>query len=204
MVNNFELIKPLLTFSSSGDEFYHLQIIQRKKDHKDGVKVNGTNNNSRLIKPYYIKSIGHLEFLEKEIIQLCEVFNARAGITLNVRSFEVASFNTLKKVTDQLMNRDYTKTYKAYDHAVGAMKPRRDKRWIMDIDAPYTQERVDKIIEDINSCRPGLSYVATIPSKSGLHIITKPFDLGQFRSMGYTNEEETSIQKNNPTNLYIP
>ena len=36
MINNFNLIKPLLDFNSE-DDFYFLQILQRKKDHPKGI-----------------------------------------------------------------------------------------------------------------------------------------------------------------------
>ena len=39
-VNNFGLIRSLLEFRTE-DDFYFLQILQRKKDHNNG-KVNGT------------------------------------------------------------------------------------------------------------------------------------------------------------------
>lgn len=105
MINNFKQVKDLLEFRSE-DDFYFLQILQRKKDHKVG-KVNGTNNNSRLIKAYYVKSLEHLEFIEPEIIQLCVIFNARAGINLNRRSFKKMQLQHLKKITDQLLNRTH-------------------------------------------------------------------------------------------------
>lgn len=41
MTDNFNLIRPLLNFRSE-DDFYFLQILQRKKDHNNG-KVNGAN-----------------------------------------------------------------------------------------------------------------------------------------------------------------
>ena len=76
MINNLEIIKPLLNFSSE-DDFYFLQILQRKKENPQ------LGSNSRVIKNYYIKSVEHLELRYPEIIELCSVFNARASIRLN-------------------------------------------------------------------------------------------------------------------------
>jgi hypothetical protein len=60
MVNNLELIKPLLKFESD-DDYYFLQILQRKKDNADlDKRLMGNNNSARLIKGYYIKSVEHL------------------------------------------------------------------------------------------------------------------------------------------------
>ena len=64
MVNNFKQIRALLDFRSK-DDFYFLQILQRKKDQKDkAIKVNGTNNNARLVKAYYISSLEYFDFIE--------------------------------------------------------------------------------------------------------------------------------------------
>ena len=51
MVDNFKLIRDYLKFESE-DDFYFLQIVQRKKDGPgpNGIKVTGTNNKSRSIK----------------------------------------------------------------------------------------------------------------------------------------------------------
>lgn len=201
-VDNFKLIKPLLTFDSK-DDFYFLQILQRKKDHKDGNKVNGTNNNSRLIKAYYINSVDYLDFITNEVIYLCELFNARAGINLNKRSYKKMALQHLKKVTDQILNEDYIKASKAYTSVCGSYNHDTDKKWILDIDDERklndNHKKMIKFIED--ECQPeGNKFISAIPSKSGIHIIMKPFNVNTFNQK-YPNIE---IHKNNPTNLYIP
>lgn len=203
-VNNFKQIRELLEFRSN-DDFYFLQILQRKKDHKDGQKVNGTNNNSRLVKAYFIKSLEQLDFLEGEIIKLCELFNARAGINLNRRSFEKMALQHLKKVTDQIINKDFNKAHRAYNTVTGAFSHESDKKWIIDLDGEEenTADFIYGIEETIKGLYPNVGESKTIcriPSKSGSHLITKPFNLAKFKSQ----YPDTEIHKNNPTNLYIP
>lgn len=201
MVDNFEIIKPLLDFSDK-DTFYFLQVLQRKKDHKQG-KVNGTNNNARLIKAYYIKSQEHLEFVKPEIIEICNIFNARAGINLTKRSFERIAFHTLKKITDCMINREYTKIHRAYNSSCGSYSAGKDKRWILDIDkGTYNARELNEMLIFIErNCRPeGDKFIARIPSKTGTHIITKPFDIMEFKSA----YGDIDIQKDNPTNLFCP
>ena len=201
MINNFHLIKPLLKFESK-DDFYFIQILQRKKDHKQG-KVNGTNNNSRLIKAYYVYSEEYLDFITPEIIELCKLFNARAGINLNRRSFEKMALQHLKKVTDQIINKSFDKAAKAYPSVVGAFSNESDKRWILDIDDPVENEiNMPAISDYIDTLQPigEQKTVAIMPSKSGFHIITRPFNLKDFKE----KYPEIEVHKNNPTNLYIP
>lgn len=211
MVNNFEIIKPLLKWNSN-DDYYFLQVIQRKKDAAPGIKVNGTNNNSRLIKAYYIKSIDHLEFVEPEIIELCKVFNARAGINLNKRSFEKTALQNLKLVTDNLINKNFDKIYKTYSSAAGKYSHDKNKKWIIDVDKEeliWTEQIINAAFE----CEPvGSKLIRKIPSKSGVHLITKPFNRSQFqdklelqlREYQMTEVFKLDFQTDNPTNLFCP
>jgi len=204
MINNFDLIEPLLSFNS-GDEFYFVQIIQRKKDNM-GVK--GTNNNNRLIRAYYITSITQLLKLQEEMIALANYFNARVGINLNKRSFEKTAFNTLKKIAEQMHNKDYYNVRRAYNSACGIHNSVDDKRWIIDIDWDLNENPINnfalksEIIGFINSkIKPeGIKTIQGIPSKNGWHIITSPFNTETFVKA----YPDIDIHKNNPTNLYIP
>lgn len=191
MVNNIELISSILVFDSS-DDFYHLQIIKRKKENRE------IGSNSLVIKTYYITSVPHLHSLMKEIITLCEIHNARACINLNVRSFEKAAFHTLKKVSDIIMNRDYKSVRSAFDSVCGEYSSGRNKLWIVDID----NDDLDfsyKLRKNIEMCNPvGEKVILDIPTKNGHHFICKPFDL-----RGFTFND-IDIHKNNPTILYVP
>ena len=73
MVDNFKLIRDYLKFESE-DDFYFLQILQRKKDGPgpNGIKVTGTNNKSRAIKTYCISSVEYLDKIEGEVKHLCD------------------------------------------------------------------------------------------------------------------------------------
>jgi len=211
MVNNFNIIKPLLQWDNA-DQFYFLQLLQRKKDAAPGMKVNGTNNNSRLIKAYYVKSLEHLEFIEPEIIELCKIFNARASINLNKRSFEKTALQNLKLVTDNLINKNFNKVYKTYSSAAGKFSHDKNKKWIIDVD----KEEIiwtEQIINAAYECDPiGNKLICKIPSKSGVHLITKPFNRSQFqdklelqlREYQMTEVPNINFQINNPTNLFCP
>jgi len=208
MVNNKELIKPLLIFPKPEDSFYFIQIIQRKKDHK-GETLGGSNNNSRLIKAYYIYSIDQLEKQWDEMVKLAEVFDARVSINLNPRSAYKATMQTVVKIANQMSNSNFRDTPKAYNSVCGEYHHEIDKRWIVDID----KEDLDKV-EDVVTCIKDLQadlsehevaknykILAVLPSKSGVHIITHPFNVQAWCSTTFSHLE---LHKNNPTNLYIP
>lgn len=192
MVNNLEKILPFLTFESA-DDFYYLQILQRKKENPE------IGSNSKVIKNYYITSQQYLIERYDEIIKLCEVFNARASIRLNKRSFESVGFKTLENIANSMRNREYKFLKASYDRACGVGHNDKNKKWILDIDekevSPIMLAFIDHNIEPKSS-----KLYEIIPSKSGFHVITKPFNTQEF-SKEYSDIE---IHKDNPTNLYIP
>ena len=200
MVNNFEQIKKMLTFASE-DDFYHLQIIKRKKEHPE------LGSNSYVVKTYYISSLEYLDLKKDEIINLCEFHDARACINLNRRSFEKIAFHAMQKVANQLMNRDFRSVRKAYDSVCGANSNEPNKKWIIDIDDvsidamahdPKIQNMIDRIVE-LQSQTNKEPYLAAIRTKSGFHLIVTPFRLDIFCG----EYPEMMVHKDNPTVLYV-
>lgn len=201
MIDNFEQIKTLLDFPDE-DTFYFAQIIMRKKDNPS---TTGSNNSARLIKAYYIKSIEHLDKVKDEMILLANHYNARVCINLNKRSFERTAFHTLKKITDQILNKDYKSVRRAYNSACGEYSTG-DKRWIIDIDTKDTSYLIP-LIEELSKLRPeGSKVLCTVPTKHGYHIITSPFDISGFNYIfgSWHTIPKPDLHKNNPTILYIP
>jgi hypothetical protein len=191
MVNNFNLIIPLLNFESK-DDFYYLQILQRKKENEE------IGSNSHVVRNYYIKSIDYLVKHEKEIITLCNVFNARAMLRLNKRSFEKTAYKCMINLANTMSNKEFAFCNKSYDKATGQGHNETKPYWIIDIDEPQVSPLMMAYIE--LKCEPeGKKLVCIIPSKNGNHLITHPFNVKTF------NDKYPSIEihKDNPTNLYI-
>ena len=191
MVDNLELIKPFLLFDSE-DDFYHLQIIKRKKENPE------LGSNSYIVKTYSITSVEHLEKVYPEIKAICDFHQARAGINLNVRSFEKIAFHALRKLTDVIMNKDFKSARKSYDSVCGAYSAGKNKSWIIDIDVTdmSTVRSVSGSIFDVDPL--GEKVKAILPTKNGFHLITTPFNLSKVKF------ENIDIHKNNPTILYVP
>lgn len=201
MIDNFDKIIPLLEFPKVDDSFYFVQVLQRKKDH-NGVALGGSNNNSRLIKAYQIRSAEHLLVHKEEMIKLAEVFNARVGINLNPRSFEKTAFQLLQKVANQMQNKDFCGVRKSYDSVCGNYHAEMDKRWLVDIDTKnqieidYVKECVSALQEKI--ANRSYSILAELETKSGFHLITNPFNLAEFSKVC----PHIEVHKNNPTLIY--
>lgn len=196
MINNFEKISNLLHFDSE-DDFYFCQILRRKKDNPDNT------SNSVVVQTYFIKSVDELMEKRHEMILLADLYNARVGINLNRRSFEKIAFHNLRKVTDQIMNKDYRSVRKCYNSVCGANSNEKEKKWIIDVDVePGINQRnlMIEIMGGLRNIEPiGGKIIDTIPTKNGFHLITKPFNVQQAREW-----LKHDIHKDNPTILYIP
>lgn len=193
MIDNFEQIKELLRFEDE-NEFYFLQIIQRKKEHPN------LGRNNRLIKAYYIQSIEQLDKYQEEIVGLCDKFNSRAYIHLNRRNSKVVAFEMMELLATNLKLNQFNQLSKLYNTVCGNHHSDKDKTWILDID---TKESVDVnlVIEATHYIEPiGTKCIALIETKNGYHLITKPFNSKVFGE----KYPEIEIHKNNPTILYVP
>lgn len=199
MVDNFELIRKLLKFDTPND-FYFMQVIQRKKDHKEENKRLGRNNNARLVKAYYIYSVEQFDEYRLEMIALANMFNARVGINLNRRNNEQVAFMMNEQLAACLTSKNYNLS-KLYNSCCGMMTGK-DKLWLVDIDSK-DPDKCMEIIDFLNTLEPvGIAdkIVATIPTKSGVHLITTAFSSKVFGEQ----HPEMEVHKNNPTVVYIP
>lgn len=201
MVDNLERIKPLLKFPDE-DTYYFLQVLVRKKDkNKLPFKLGGSNNNSRLIRAYYITSIESLDNQWEEIKALCNLFKARAMIGLNRRSFKSSSLQMMVRLAQSIQSNNF-RNQAMWNNVSGNYHPIKDKTWIVDIDEPEVSPSMCGYIN--YHCDPikleEEKILAIIPSPNGYHLITTPFNVMQFKE----KYPDVDIHKNNPTNLYVP
>jgi hypothetical protein len=214
MIDNLNLIKPLLNFDDE-DDFYMLYVFKRKKDQSTD-KAN--HQSVRTIRSYCIKSVEQLEERYDEIKMLCEIFKARAYIHIQKQNHKDVSLDMMVTLAERIKCGQH-KQQGLFDTVVGQMKTY-EKRWIVDIDTK-DDSIVESIINNIDNCKPirSRAFVTTysggtvnysldiitkviqkIPTKSGYHLITEKFDVQEFKK----HYPDVDIQKKNPTLLYYP
>lgn len=200
MIDNIDIIKPLLNFSEEGD-FYMLYVMKRKKDQPEGEKEN--HQSVRTIKTYCVDSIEYLEKRYEEIKMLCNVFNARAYIHVQKQNHRDVSLNMMVELADRIRSQSHNQR-NLFESVVGQMKTL-EKRWIVDIDTK-DDKALTKIISLVNLCRPetATKIEAIVPTKSGYHLITSRFDVEQFKKYMSVQGDTPDIQKKNPTMLFCP
>ena len=195
MIDNIDLIKPLLNFKEDGD-FYMLYVFKRKKDQPEAESSN--HQSVRTVKSYCIESIDHLDKRYDEIKQLCEVFKARAYIHVQRQNHRDVSLDMIATLAQKIKDNQHNQK-NLFDSVVGSIKTY-EKRWIVDIDSKDSDDVFTaKLL--INSLEPeGDKIEATISTKNGFHLITKRFNSLKFEEI----MPDIDIQKKNPTLLYYP
>lgn len=201
-IDNFELIKPLLTFPDN-DTYYHLQILRRGKDHPELPAAN------RVIKSYFICSLESLDYVEQEIKDLCKFFRARAYINLAPKSIKRTTLLQIKYLAQRAYEGDFKKIWKSWNTCAGEIKGE-EPRWVVDIDSKDESEilEIERFINSLSAkVLPMLDTISPtnrelvlteIPTKNGIHLITTPFNLQQFKE----KYPDIDVHKNNPTLLY--
>lgn len=211
MTDNFNLYKEYITndFNNSslddGDMYFVVELMRRGKDNPDMPAANYHFKN------YYIRKPEDLDRYKSEIIMLCDMLRLRAYVSVNYKSFRQVTLDTLAELARRVANNDYKKNYNVYESCSGQYCHSQNKRWVIDIDdeTSINSDKVKKIEDIINLCQPTNKdkIITKIPTKSGVHIITTPFDRIQF-ALNCTDNLENGIndipdiKKNHLTLLY--
>ena len=199
IVNNIDLIKPLLHFEPNHKSVILVWLVSRKKD--GSTKVLGSNR-VRTIKSYYIYSMDHLDEKLNEMKQLCSLFKCRAYICVQPKHINKVILNLHRISTDAiegLFSADTKIHLNGFLDSAVAKSPAiaKYKYWVIDIDT-QDREYINKIKEYILTCRSSSSDIilAEIPTVSGVHLITRPFDCSNF------SFENAEVKKHGLTLLY--
>lgn len=200
-IDNFSVIRKILRFPTE-DSFYFLQVLKRRKDNPDLEK------DMIHLADFYIYSLEDYDRLMDRVINLCQSENARAYLRLNVRDSKKTAMMTLKKIVDYISTENYKAVKKAYASCTGEYHSDPDKTWIVDIDNvsidffnhSEKQIRIRQMITDLQIEAGKEPMMHLIPTRNGVHIITRPFNLQKFKS----EFPDIDIHKDNPTILFCP
>ena len=199
-INNFSIIRDKLVFNNR-NEFYFVQIIQRKKDGNEGLHI---RSGYRLIKPLYIYSLEEFDSLSDRIKELCINNNARAYINMNVRNANEVALECIRKYAELVANNNAFQGNNIWNSSCGSTKARGYKSlWVVDVDCKE-ETYLNKVIEIIRQCRHNDNFTLyTVPTLNGYHILCNGFDAKQFKDfLKDVGLDSIDIHKDNPTLLY--
>ena len=200
-VNNFNLIRSMLSFPEE-NSFYFLQVLKRRKDNP------GLEKDMIHIADYYIYSIEQFDVLIHRVIDQCDSENARAYFRLNRRDAKKVGMQVLKRTVDYIMSENYRAIKNAFASCAGEFHSDPNKTWIVDIDNVsidtfnHSEEykSVRQLVYDLQIETGKEPIMNFIPTRGGIHIITRPFNLNKFKKQ-FT---DIDVHKDNPTILYCP
>ena len=204
MRDNFNIIRPLLEFdprisNENMRTFYFIQIIKRRKENPN-MKVG-----QAILDNFYLYEEADLDRLKEKIVDRCNKHNARAYINLNKLDLERIALFTQKYIIDLIIQGQFKAVKNAYTIACGNHHSQDDKRWVVDIDEaemkylPDVRKKIEQLHSEIT--KNEYKIVAEIPTKTGMHIISNPFNMKAFSDV-FGNM--ITVHKNSPTVLYIP
>jgi hypothetical protein len=168
ILDNIDKVKSLLEFREG--IFYYVQVIQRKKENPELSKSD--------IKRYqtFITSLEDLNVHLPRIKIVCELYNARAYISLIPRSLEKLAKQCALEYVKRISLGEYKRVWDipnrlALSDEVRAKIPGKKPMWVFDVDEP---ENTDKIVEIVN--KAGISLVDILQTPNGSHILVEAFN----------------------------
>lgn len=208
MTDNFNLYRQLITEVYGGlpdtnekgnlDKYFVIELMRRGKDNPDMSAANYHFRN------YYIYSWKDLDKYEKEIKDVCTLLKLRAYCSVNYKMMSQVALDTLAESARRIAAHDYKKFYNIFESCSGKYSDKGNSVWVVDIDKENL-DSINVIKHYINEVKPKNTekILFEMPTKSGIHLITKGFDLKTFNDnckneLGY----KVDVKKNHLTLLY--
>ena len=185
------------------DKYYVVELMRRGKDNPDMPAANYHFKN------YYIYSWRDLAKYEEEIKNICELLLLRAYCSVNYKLMSQVALDTMAESARRIASHDYKKFYAIFESCSGKFVDHNNGMWVIDVDEQLARVDYNNLVNYINKMdsRYKLKVVFTMPTKSGLHLICRPFNLKQFKDgfreyFGDSITEIPDIKKNHLTLLY--
>jgi hypothetical protein len=180
-----------------GDAYYVIELVRRGKDNPDLPAANYHFKN------YYIDTLKKYDSVQDEIRTLCRTFRLRAYVSVNRKSFRQVTLNTIAEMSRRAALDDFRRPYAVFESCSGKFVNKDDKYWVVDVD-DCDWKTIVYIEHLVEKCKPeGNKAELILPTRSGCHLITRPFDVGEFQLMMKEKEKELpEIKKNHLTLLY--
>lgn len=232
MVDNFDIVRSLMHFEMDGD-IYFLEILRRGKDHGEtgerlirDYHIHSFEQFDKL-RPEIIsqcESNGARAYIR---LNQRNIEDANIHAQIEMLKEQLVRNQTIRKMrrtgnTNTLLHEKLNKmrsATKVYGSVLGqySSEDRTTAKWIIDIDAdhivPFSPlDSLDAIADNYalfirDECEPkGLvKELARIPSKTGMHLVTRPFNMKPFCDrFGKDKNGDSFVKSDGITNLYIP
>lgn len=209
MLDNFKVIQNLI--QDNQDCFYVISIIQRAKDFNDGF--NNRKHKEHFIRHYFVKDANELKDLKQNIIDTCNMYNARAYFGLDAKNIKKVIAEQIKVETDLLVNSEqaihiYRKNFQSIPRKAECSESR--LRYVH-VDADFKDEDLLSTLRtELNPFKlteidspNGVHFVGLIRREDGNINVQKLGNaLADFRTKNCIKENELELKKNSMIVLY--
>lgn len=185
MVDNLVYIKQLLKFEEgTGDTYYYLQVIKRRKDNP------GMTKSEIKLGSGFITSLEKLDTLFEVYKERADLENGRIYISLAPRSLKRFTGLCLMEYGKRVANESYQSSWRIPDQVALMKETIKTKgvgdvnfkgRWIVDIDYPDPDYK-NKVYQFLY----GYTKIQTVLlTPRGYHIVVDPFNYRKLDIEGY-------------------
>ena len=189
-IDNFGLVKNLITFDATDNLYCLVTLIKRKKD------VEGRTGSNKCTQMYFITSQEKLEQLKGEIILLSEYHCARAYINVSPKPYSKLQKEMLARLAKVNLEGNVINPIKFLMSCAEKCTFRQGSKWIVDVDDMGMDNEIRQYFND-----KLIRIYAEIPTRNGKHFITTPFNLKEFND----TFPDIDVHKNSiGTLLYYP
>ena len=202
MTDNFNRFREFMQLpeQEGGDAYYVIELVRRGKDCPDLPAANYHFKN------YYIDTLTKYDKVQDEIRLLCRTLRLRAYVNVCRKSFRRVTMNTLAEMARRAALGDFSRPDKIFGSCSGEYVDKDDRHWVVDVDdCPYLGVTSALVQSIISECDPNGDKVELIlPTRTGVHLITRPFNLEQFNRLCEDTEIEEipDVKKSHLTLLF--
>ena len=197
-------------FDENEDQYYTVDIIRRNKD----LKRSGANYHFRT---FHINTLAELDKFEDDIKKMCVALDARAYVCVYRKSKKKIHIYANAEMARRIAEEDFRKPWAIFKSVEESFRYSNEKRWVIDVDADDYHEYIEKeksslfqilrkLVEIINNKCQGRDenkVLTILPTKTGFHIVTTPFNTIQWvEELEKANMPEPSIIRNGLVLLY--
>lgn len=173
-MDNLKLIVNQLNFTEEGD-FYFLQVFKRRKDFPT------LEHPVIRLKCFCIYSVEELIELAPKLRALCEEAKARVYIRMNKQNAKEVSLRCISEMATNISLGQPEKNRTVWDSVSGAKG--QPSYHLIDIDSEHIEqnpniekELISILGQHFNQVRSKEFTYLRIPTKTGVHLLVKPFD----------------------------
>ena len=133
---------------------------------------------------------------------------SKAYCSVNYKLMSQVALDTMAESARRLAAHDYKKFYAIFESCSGKFVDKGNNLWVVDIDEVDENLNLQPLNDFINKMESGYdnNIVYTMPTRSGMHLITRPFNLQRFNDEWneYLDDlyGKVDIKKNHLTLLY--